>query len=243
MTQHKPDCTTPTSLRARKITYGVSIAVFFILLILLFCFVGQPMMAMTSDPQAFREWISGYGVWSRILVVGMVAFQVVVAVIPGEPIEIACGYLFGIWEGTLLCLAGITLGSLLVFLLVRRFGMRAVELFFPQNKIQSLSFLQNTKRLNLIVFVIFFIPGTPKDILTYFIGLTPMKLWIWLLITMTARIPSVITSTIGGDALGMQNYEFALFVFAITLIISGIGIVVYKQISRREEKRSDGKKG
>ena len=125
MTQHKPDCTAPASLRARKITYGVSIAMFFILLILLFCFVGQPMMAMASDPQAFREWISGYGVWSRFLVVGMVAFQVVVAVIPGEPIEIACGYLFGIWEGTLLCLAGITLGSLLVFLLVRRFGMRA----------------------------------------------------------------------------------------------------------------------
>lgn len=81
------------------------------------------------------------------------------------------------------------------------------------------------------------IPGTPKDILTYFIGLTPMKLSVWLLITATARIPSVITSTIGGDALGMENYKFAIIVFIITAVISIAGILIYRYIQKRLDKK------
>ena len=75
-----------------------------------------------------------------------------------------------------------------------------------------------------------------KDILTYFVGLTPMNLSTFLLITFFARIPSVITSTIGGDAIGLQNYQFAIIVLAVILLISVIGILVYRKITKRHEK-------
>ena len=137
----------------------------------------------------------------------------------------------------MLCILGTTLSSVLIFLVVKKFGMRVVTLFVSEEKIRSFTFLQNARRLNLIAFLLFFIPGTPKDVLTYVVGLTPMRLPTWVLITTVARIPSVITSTIGGDALGTENYLFAVVVFAATALISGVGVLVYRQITKHHQKK------
>lgn len=197
-----------------------------------FWFIGRPMLQYIANPGGFRAWVNAHGVLGRLAFVGMMILQVVVAIIPGEPLEIGAGYAFGVVEGTALCLAGCVIGSVLVFALVRTFGVRLIEAFFPIEKIHRLKFLQNTKKLNLLVFIAFFIPGTPKDLLAYAVGLTPMKLSTWALITATARIPSVITSTIGGDALGSQNYLFAIIVFCATLVISAIGLLVYRKLEK-----------
>ena len=96
--------------------------------------VGEPMLRLASDPEAFRQWIAERQTSGLLLYGGMVCFQVFFAIIPGEPLEIAGGYAFGALWGTIACLAAATIGSLLVFLLVRRFGPRLVEVFFPQRK-------------------------------------------------------------------------------------------------------------
>ncbi len=202
--------------------------------------VGKPMLQFVADPQRFRGWVDAHGIWSRVVFVGMVVFQVLVALIPGEPLEIGGGYAFGAIEGTLLCVLGITIGGILIFLLVRKFGMKLVEVFFPAEKIRSLKFLQNEKRLNLLAFIIFAIPGTPKDLLSYFVGLTPMKLSTWLFITSVARLPSIISSTWGGSALNEEKYIQAVIVFGATLLISGIGYVAYQKYSKwRNQKQKD----
>ena len=200
-------------------------------------FVGKPMLQFVSQPEQFRAWVDSHGFWGRLAFLGMVAFQVIIAIVPGEPLEIGAGYAFGAVEGTLLCILGTTLSSVLIFLVVKKFGMRVVTLFVSEEKIRSFTFLQNTRRLNLIAFLLFFLPGTPKDVLTYVVGLTPMRLPTWVLITTVARIPSVITSTIGGDALGTENYLFAVVVFAATALISGVGVLVYRQITKHHQKK------
>ena len=210
----------------------VSVAAFIVASALLFVFAGKPILEWVKDPVAFRAWVKAHGLWGDIAFVGMMILQVIVAVIPGEPLEIAAGYAFGIWEGTLLCVIGTTLGGILVFCFVRTLGMRVVELFFPREKIESLRFLRDEKKVDLIAFILFLIPGTPKDLLTYAVGLTKMRLTTWLLITSLARIPSIVTSTVGGNALGSQRYAFAGIVFAVTLVISGIGVLVYRRLNR-----------
>lgn len=223
------------STRKKKIFSLVTISFFILFCAAIFWFVGRPMVRFISEPSIFRAWVDSHGFWGRLAFAGMMVVQIVIAIIPGEPLEIAAGYTFGIVEGTLLCLAGSVLGSLIVFLFVRRFGIRAVEVFFPREKLLSLKFIQNARRLNLLVFILFFIPGTPKDIMTYFVPFTPMKLSTWLLISATARIPSIITSTIGGDALGLQNYLFAIIAFAATLTLSLGGVLLYRHISRKRK--------
>lgn len=195
-------------------------------------FVARPMLQFVSQPDQFRDWVDTHGAWGRIAFVGMMIFQVIVAIIPGEPLEIGAGYAFGVIEGTCLCLLGTLISSVGIFLFVKKFGMKFVTLFVSEEKILSLKFLQNTRRIHLVAFLLFFIPGTPKDVLTYIVGLTPMRLPAWILITTVARIPSVISSTIGGNALGTQEYLFAVIVFVVTAAISGLGVLVYRQITK-----------
>ena len=84
---------------------------------------------------------------------------------------------------------------------------------------------------------LFFLPGTPKDVLCYIVGLTRLPLRSWLIISAVAPIPSIVTSTIGGGALGMGNYSFALLVFVVTMVISGGGLLVYRAICQARERR------
>ena len=218
--------------KSKKIIILTAAALFLLLFMASAWLLGRPMLEFVSEQERFRAWVGENALLGKAAFVGMMAMQVFVAIIPGEPLEIVAGYAFGAVEGTLLCLAGATIGSILVFLFVRKFGVRAVELFFPKEKIENLKFLQDSRRLNLMVFLIFFIPGTPKDVLCYCVGLTKMKLPTWVLITATARIPSVITSTIGGDALGLGAHGFAAAVFAATLALSAVGLLIYKKICR-----------
>ena len=227
----------PLTEKQKKWIAGTGIFLFIVLSILVCWFAGRPLIQFAGDPERFRSWVDSQGIWASILFMGMIILQIVVAVIPGEPLEIVAGYAFGAVEGTLLCLIGAFVGRVLVFLLVRRFGTRAVEVFFPLDKLQSLKFLQNQRRLFFWVFFLFFLPGTPKDVLCYIVGLTQLPLRSWLLLSAIAPSPSIVTSTIGGDALGMGNYGFAVIVFIITLAISGLGLLAYRSICRMRERK------
>ncbi len=205
---------------------------------ILFCaavgwFIGRPLVRFVGEPEKFRAWVQTSGVWGMVAFVGMTVFQVVIAFVPGEPLEIGAGYAFGAFWGTLLCIIGITIGSLIVFLLVRTLGVKLLEVFFTYEKIKSLKFLQNERKLAVITFFLFFLPGTPKDLLTYFVGLTKIDLKGFLFIVAIARIPSVVTSTIGGSFLGGEKYLLAGGAFGITLLISIVGWIVYNKISKK----------
>ncbi len=223
--------------KKKKIIVSVCIAAVVLLMAAVAYYVGKPMIKFVSEPERFRAWVDGHGIWGRLAFLGMTMLQVIVAVIPGEPMELVAGYAFGSVEGTLLCMIGATLGGIPVFILVRKFGMKAVEVFFSKEKIESLKFLKSSPKRDFLIFILFLIPGTPKDLLNYFVGLTDMKMSKWLLISFVARIPSIVTSTIGGDALGMKNYTFAIVVFAVTLAVSGAGILIYRGICRRHKER------
>ena len=224
----------------RKKLYGlIFICAFVTAMLLMVLFVGIPMIRFVSEPEKFRIWIESHGSLGRLAYMGMVMLQVIVCVIPGEPIEIAAGYAFGAVEGTLLCLTASALASIAVFALVRKYGTRLVECFFPIEKLHSLRFLKESPKRDALFLFIFMLPGTPKDLLCFFAGLTEMPFTVFLIAGSLGRIPSIITSTVGGDALGTKNYLFAVIVFAITLVISLLGIYIYQQICK---KHSDRKK-
>ena len=226
----------PMTEKQKRWIAGTGLFLFLLLSALIFFFAGKPLIQFVQEPERFRAWVDEQGVMAPIAFLGMLILQIVVAIIPGEPLEIAAGYAFGAVEGTLLCVLGAFLGRVAVFLLVRRFGTRAVEVFFPLDKRNELKFLQNKRRLTFWVFFLFFLPGTPKDVLCYLVGLTDLPLRSWLFIAAVAPLPSIITSTIGGNALGTENYIFAIIMFAVTLIISGLGLLAYRVICKTRER-------
>ena len=219
--------------RGQKIAAIASIAVFVLVLVLLTVFVGGPIVKTIGDPAAFRAWVETRGIWGRVLFVGLIVLQIVVAFIPGEPFELAAGYAFGALWGTLLVWIGAIIGTTVVFLFVRKIGVKAVEVFFPREKINSMKYLQDEKKLNAAAFLLFLIPGTPKDLLTYLAGLTKIRLLPWIVLTSIARIPSIVTSTISGNALGIERYTLAIIVYVATALVSGIGLLIYQRIQRQ----------
>ena len=198
--------------------------------------VSGPLVRFAAEPEKFRGWVDARGVWGRLAYIGVVILQVIFALIPGEPFELAAGYAFGAWEGTFLCLLAGTVGSMLVFFAVRKWGMRLVTVFFEEEKVKKLRFLQSTPGRDFLFLFIFMLPGTPKDLLCYFAGLTDIRPWKWVFIASVGRLPAILTSTLGGDALGTKNYLTAGIVFAVTLTISGAGILVYRAVLKKHEK-------
>lgn len=191
-----------------------------------------------ADPEFLRGKIGEHYLLGAILMVLICAVQVVVALIPGEFVEIASGYIFGSIWGSLLCLGGIVLGSCVAILLVRRFGRRFVYVFYPKEKMDSLPILNDPKKRNILTFILFVIPGTPKDLFTYAIGLTDMSIPLYIALTTAARFPSIILSTLSGDAVGTRNYKGAIIFLVVTAIVSGIGLLIYNYISKRHKAQN-----
>ena len=200
------------------------------------------MVRFAKEPEVFRQWVAGHGFWGMAAYAGMVFLQVLVAVIPGEPLEIAGGYAFGAVWGTVLCLLGAFLGSVAVFAVVRKWGVPLVEVFFPREKLDKLSFLKTSPKRTALLWLVFTVPGTPKDLLCYFAGLMDLSWPSWLLIASVGRLPSIITSTVGGSALGEQNYRAAVIAFALALAVAGVGYVIYRAVCRRHGQKPDNTK-
>ena len=213
--------------RQKKAIYIGGMIIFTVLLVILGSVIGKPLLKYVSDPKKFAEWIDGFGIWGRLIYILLCILQVIIAVIPGEPFEVAGGYSFGLWEGTLLCLIGITIGCMFIFVTVRYFGQDMVEVFFRKEQIEKLHFLRNPRKLNTLAFFVFMIPGTPKDLLSYFMGLTPMEFKTWIGLTFFARIPSVMSSTFRGSALQEGNVRKTAVIFAVTALISTAGMLGY----------------
>lgn len=220
--------------RKRRLVSLVSLILFVAVMGLLTWLFVEVLAPYTSSAEEFHAFLQTFGWTGRLILFGLQVLQVVVAFIPGEVIELGAGYAYGAVEGTLICLIGVALSSSLVFLLTKKIGIRLVEAFISREKINELRFINSEKKLKRLVFLLFFIPGTPKDVLTYFVGLTNMSLSQFLVITMVARIPSILSSTICGQMLGVENYKTAVIVYAITGLCSGLGYWIYTKILKKK---------
>ena len=222
--------------KRRKIVGSVSLILFLtviILLTLLFIRVLSPYM---SSSETFHQFLESYGWKGRFILFGLQIVQVIVAFIPGEIIELGAGYAYGAFEGTLICLAGIAVASSALILLTKKWGVRLVELFISRERIHQLRFINSERKLQRLIFLLFLIPGTPKDVLTYFVGLTDITLSQFLFISLIARIPSVLSSTISGQLLGKENYYTAIIVYTITGLFSLIGYFLYNKVVQVRQK-------
>ena len=133
------------------------------------------------------------------------------------------------------------IGSFLVIALVRRFGVKLVHVFYPPEKLETIRFLKSSPKRVILFLLIFMIPGTPKDLFTYAIGLTDMSIPLYILLTTAARFPSVILSTLSGNAVGTKDYRMAVVFVIVTAVVSGVGVLIYRIFSKKhaEKKRAE----
>lgn len=186
----------------------------------------------------FQERIASLGIvgWFVLFVIQYV--QIVIAFIPGGPIQVVAGALFGPWGGMITCLLGTVAATATVFAVVKRFGGRALHLFVEEQDVKKYRFLSDAKRLELLILVLFFIPGTPKDALTYLFALTPISLRRFLPLATLARIPAMLTSVLAGDSIAEGKWLRALLLFAGISAIAVGGYLLHKKVIEPHMKRS-----
>ena len=222
-----------TYRQKRKWLAGISLGIVIALAVLLTLFVCN--WLRTFSQEDFRDYIRSFGPLGWLVLLGLQFLQVFIALIPGEILESAAGFAFGPVMGTLICYVGVAAASALIFRLTRRYGVKLVEVFISRERINELRFLNTANKRNALIFLLYFLPGTPKDLLTYFAGLTDIQLREFLVLSLVARIPSVLSSTFGGHMLGRENYLGAALLYGITGIVSICGLLIYNAIVKKRK--------
>ena len=214
----------------------------FVLIMILATLLLLPYISTLSTEEGraqFKAYIDGIGILGWFVTLGIQLLQIFIALIPGEPVELMLGFVWGPWLGMLTCLLGIFIGTAVIFLLVKRFGRPFVRRIVGDKDLSTYKFLSDPRKIDLTVFVLFFIPGTPKDALTYIAPLAPIKPARYLAIATLARIPSIITSTLLGDSIAEGDYLLSVIVFAVTALISVLGIIFgNRYINRKNSEKA-----
>lgn len=232
------------SLKRKRIISLCSVVITLALFIWLGYYVTDVLMFSCSSEGGikaaagnFKTLIESYGNAGVFVAFAIQVLQVVVSPIPGEVVEVGMGLCFGWFWGMVICLLGGALGAWIIMIFVRKFGFKVVELFVPLEKINELRFINNEKKLERTVFLLYIFPGTPKDPLIFFFGLTKIKIRDFIIISTIARIPSIVSSTIGGEFLVAENYLGAVLIFAITGAVSIVGLIAYRAILKKLKKK------
>lgn len=195
----------------------------------------------TSEGQLkFKEEIANSGSSGILMLLGLQLLQILIPVLPGEPIEFLAGMCYGTIGGMFIIFFGAFLSSFIIFYCVRKFGKNFINTFFGKDKIEKLEnskLFSNPEKIELILFIAFLIPGTPKDLFVYIAGLLPIRPYRFFLISTFGRFPSVISSTFAGSNIVDGNWWLSIISYIITFVISGIGLYIYTLIKNKNKNK------
>lgn len=184
----------------------------------------------------FKEEISGSGPSGVLMLIGLQLLQILVPILPGEPIEFLAGMCYGTVGGMFIVFLGAFLSSFIIFYCVRKFGRNFIHTFFDEekiNKLENSKWFSNPDKIELILFIAFLIPGTPKDLFVYIAGLLPVRPYRFFLISTFCRFPSVISSTFAGSNIVDGNWWLSIASYLVTFVISGIALYIYNVIKSK----------
>ncbi|MGN1270118.1 MAG: TVP38/TMEM64 family protein [Clostridia bacterium] len=192
----------------------------------------------TETGQAeFKQKVNESGFLGFLMLFGLQFAQIFLFVIPGEPIEILAGVCYGRIWGTIFVMISAAIISAFIYALVHKFGRKFIYEFINEDKIKKIEenkVFQNPKTIRFIIFILFFIPGTPKDLLTYIAALLPIKLKDFIIISTIARIPSIISSTWAGEKLLSGNWKFSLIIYGATFLIVAIAVIIMRKFDKNK---------
>lgn len=180
------------------------------------------------------EKMESYGIFAPLVYTGLMALQIIIAFIPGGPLELIAGMLFGGIRGTIYTMAGAVAGTAAVYFLVKKFGRPLVHFFISEEKMERFSILHDEKKLEFWVFILFLIPGIPKDLLTYFVPLTNMRPMHFIVLANTARFPAVVASVFMGDSLTDGRYWLCIVIAAAAAVMTFIGFCLKNSILKKK---------
>jgi uncharacterized membrane protein YdjX (TVP38/TMEM64 family) len=184
-----------------------------------------------QSKEALRDYIESWGAWAPAAFVAIQSLQVVLAPIPGELTGAVGGFVFGAVPNLLYSTIGLTIGSVFAYLAARVVGLPLVKFFVSEELMQRFHFLTQRKGV-LLTLVLFTIPGFPKDILSYIMGLSPMTFIPFLLVSTIGRIPGTIMLSLSGSAVYDENWSLFIGMTVISVLMAGSVFLLRNRIDQ-----------
>jgi len=179
----------------------------------------QFLVRLYVDKRFLKQTLRAWGVLAPVIFIGLQAVQVIISPIPGELTGILGGYLFGQWGGLLYSTIGLTLGSVASFAVGRWLGARYVRKLVSSAVWRKMGFIVEAEGA-VLCFIIFLIPGLPKDMACYLFGLSPLPLWIFAVVSTLGRIPDTWILSAQGAHTASGDYLEVVFLTAIVVAIA-----------------------
>ena len=221
----------------------VGLGLFFVLMAAV-CVLVAPWIAELSEPDGLQrvlDDVRNAGVAGVFILLAFQFLQIVVAFIPGEVVQIAAGMMYGPWIGALVVIAGAVISSAFIFAIVHKLGAPFVRAMIPEKWMNKLERFENSEKLDVMVFILFLIPGLPKDVFTYLVPLTNMSMRNFVVLANLGRIPGVLISTLG-DKLIEGDYGQSAILFGIAAVVGILAIWQHERILHISAKLGFSKK-
>ncbi len=218
------------SKRAYLLTQAILLGIFLGVIIYASWKYAPAITRLFRQPDKLREYLSSYGAAGPLIFIAFSAIQIIIAVIPGEIVQVAGGYAFGWPLGTLYAMIGTVIGTVVVFAAIRLLGFALVKAMISPAQLERFRFLVCSAKSEMAIFVMFLIPGIPKDVLVYLSGLTPVRMLRFLVICTVARFPGVLGSAYIGANLQEKDYHVVYIMIGISLVLFTAGILMRNKI-------------
>ena len=177
------------------------------------------LVRLYEDKRFLKQTLKEWGILAPIFFIVLQALQVVVSPIPGEATGFLGGFLFGVWGGFIYSTIGLTLGSVVAFAVGRWLGARFVQRVVSQETWGKLGFIVEAEGA-ILCFIIFLIPGLPKDIVCYLFGISPMPLWVFAAVSTLGRMPGTWILSAQGAHTATGQYIQVVFISAIAIAVA-----------------------
>ena len=210
--------------RSSQTRWAILTAVLFGLLVLVIWLVVMDasiirlIVRLYQDRNFLKETVAAWGWMAPLVFIAIQAVQVIISPIPGEVTGPVGGALFGTWWGLIYSSIGLTAGTLLCFAVGRRWGEPLVRPWLSEHNWSRMSFILEAEGV-ILCFILYLIPGFPKDILSYLFGLSPMPFWVFAVVSTLGRIPGTWISSYFGANVAEQQYIYAAGFFACIMAI------------------------
>lgn len=207
---------------------------FFVLMIVV-CVLIWPIVMELTEPgglERVTEQVTSAGPLGVLILLGFQFLQIVVAFIPGEVVQVAAGMMYGTWGGAAIVLAGCVISSAFIYFVVSKLGAPFVQAMIPEKWMNKLRDFDESDKLDVMVFVLFLIPGLPKDVFTYLVPLTGMRMRDFVLLSNIGRIPGVVMSTMAANGLMQGNWTQSIALFAVCAAIAIVAILFHDKIMK-----------
>ncbi len=176
-------------------------------------------------------FIHAHSRYAGLIFISLQVLQVVAAPVPGEVTGFVGGLVFGPTWGIVYSTVGLTIGSWLAFMLARLLGRPLVERLVSRETIKRYDYVMKHKGL-LLAFLMFLIPGFPKDYLCYLLGLGHMRQTDFLIVSVSGRLLGTVLLTMGGTYIRDQRYAAFFTVVGISLLVILITMIYRERIER-----------